>query len=201
VSKLLILPLVSAFTFAIVSGAFGQGTVNYTTNPTNNAGDAANGGLNLQGAGASATSKQNTGTEDENDPTLERLRSKESLGAGSMSRDDGQLTAKARRREKVSQVDSTKHLPTSGTDPKFQGSLLHSSVSSIADLGEKAVEPSPTPEADHEANDESDSRFKAKRLVFTPMSDDEPKKKESPRSKEDASPSPSPKASASPASH
>lgn len=135
---------------------------------------------------------------DSDDDSLTRLKTKDSLGAGGMSRDEGQLTAKARRREKVLKIDSTKQLPTSGTDPKFQGSLLHSSVTSIQDIGDKA-------NAEEEVKDEGDPRFKAKRLVFSPNTDNESKttKKESPQTKADSSPSPSPSPSASvtPSSH
>ena len=175
--------------------------VNYTANPSNPTGDQSAAGLSLPGAGASATNtgKTSTGnndTDQPDDPTLTRLKSTDSLAAGTMSRDEGQLTAKVRRREKVSQVESTKQLHTSGIDPKFQGSLLHSSVGSIQDIGEK-INTSTSAEADTEVKDESDPRFKAKRLVFTPMTDEESKKSDSPRTKADASPSPSPSPSAS----
>ncbi len=205
-SKLSIVPLTFGFSFAIISGALGQGPVTYTQNPSNPASDLSAPGLSLPGAGASSTGAASTGkdaTDDENDPNLQRLRSKDSVASGVMSRDEGELTAKVLRREKILQVESTKQLPTSGTDPKFQGSLLHSSVTSIQDIGEKANVSSNThtsadAEADTEARDESDPRFRAKRFVFTPMTDEESKKKESPRTKADSSPSPSPSSTASP---
>jgi hypothetical protein len=125
------------------------------------------------------------------DDTVYRLKTKDSLGSGQMTRDDGQLTAKPRRREKVVKVDSTKKLPTSGTDPKFQGSLLHSSVTSIDDVSQKA-------NAADNVKDEGDPRFKARQLVFTPTADDQGKKKESSSTKADSSPSPSPSPTASP---
>ena len=182
--------------------------VNYTANPSNPTGDQSAGGLSLQGAGASATntgktSAGNNDPDEPDDPTLTRLKSKDSLAAGSMSRDEGQLTAKMRRREKISKVESTKQLPTSGIDPKFQGSLLHSSVGSILDVGEKANTTTASGEADTEVKDEGDPRFKAKRLVFAPTTDEESKKSDSPRIKADSSPSPSPSPSASvtPSSH
>jgi hypothetical protein len=212
VSKLSIVPLTFGFSFAIIAAALSQGSVNYTGNPSNPAGDLSSSSLSLPGAGASATGPASSGkdaTDDENDPSLQRLRSKDSVASGVMSRDEGELTAKTRRREKILQVESTKQLPTSGTDPKFQGSLLHSSVTSIQDIGEKANVSSNThtsaaaeADADTDARDESDPRFRAKRFVFSPMTDEDSKKKESPRTKADSSPSPSPSstASASPSS-
>ena len=199
-SKLAVFPLVFGFTFVVSSGVIAQ---TYTANPSNPVGDQAASGLSLQGAGASATNtgKTSTGSNDPDqpdDPTLTRLKGNDSLAAGTMSRDEGQLTAKVLRREKISKVESTKQLHTSGTDPKFQGSLLHSSVGSILDVGEKANTNTTTnPDADNDVKDEGDPRFKAKRLVFTPMTDEESKKSDSPKIKADASPSPSPSPSAS----
>lgn len=191
-----ILPLALGFVFALISGAAGQATNSYN-NPS---GDLSGAGLAMPGGGASGTSKPSNdevrGTDDETDPTLQRLRTKDSIGE--MSRDEGQLTAKTRRREKVTHVESTKQLPTSGTDHKFQGSLLHSTVTAITDVAEK-----PNAQAEEKANaevaaaDQEDPRFRAKRLVFAPMKDDESKKGDSPRTKADPSPSPSPSASAS----
>ena len=197
-SKLAVFPLVFGFTFVLSSGAIAQ---TYTANPSNPTADQSASGLSLQGAGASATNtgKTSTGNNDADqpdDPTLTRLKGKDSLASGIMSRDEGQLTAKVLRREKISKVESTKQLHTSGTDPKFQGSLLHSSVGSILDVSEKANS-NTSADADDDAKDEGDPRFKAKRLVFTPMTDEESKKSDSPRIKADASPSPSPSPSAS----
>ena len=147
---------------------------------------------------------------DTDDNSLTRLSTNNSLGKGVMSRDEGQLTAKPRRHEKVLNVESTKQLPSSGTDLKFQGSLLHSSVTSIQDIGDKANAEDKTNaddkgNAEDEVKDEGDPRFKAKRLVFTPSTETESKttKKESSRTKTDSSPSPSPSpsATASPSSH
>ena len=100
-------------------------------------------------------------------------------------RDEGPLHFKTRPKEKVQEVDSLKKLPSSGTDPKFQGSLLHSGLSSIESLGEKANEA--------DAADEVDPRFKTKRLTFTPAQSDQPKK-----AKADSTPSPTPSPTASP---
>ena len=95
--KPLLIPLAFAFIFALVSGASGQGA-NYTANPNP---ELQNNGLAMPGrnstTGPSATG--NNATTDEDDPSLQRLSSKDSLGPG-MLRDDGQLTAKVRRREK-----------------------------------------------------------------------------------------------------
>ena len=100
-------------------------------------------------------------------------------------RDEGPLHFKTRPKEKIQEVDSLKKLSSSGTDPKFQGSLLHSGLSSIESLGEKANEA--------DAADEVDPRFKTKRLTFTPVQSDEPKK-----AKADSTPSPTPSPTASP---
>ena len=102
-----------------------------------------------------------------------------------MMRDEGPLHFKTRPKEKVQEVDSLKKLSSSGTDPKFQGSLLHSGLSSIESLGEKANEA--------DAADEVDPRFTRKRLTFTPVQSGEPKKAEA-----DSTPSPTPSPTASP---
>ena len=127
---------------------------------------------------------------DPNDPNLYRMKTKDSLASGSMSRDDGQLTQKLRKREKVVKVESTKQLPTSGTDPKFQGSLLQSSVSSIHEVSAKA-------NVDPEMKDEGDARFKARQLALGQSEDEPAKKKDSSQANADVSPSPSPSPTAS----
>jgi len=104
-----------------------------------------------------------------------------------MMRDEGPLHFKTRPKEKVQEVDSLKNLPSSGSDPKFQGNLLNSGVSSIKDLGGKGNETG-------DDADEGDSRFKKKRLVFTPETNDQSKQAQS-----DSSPSPTPSPTASPA--
>lgn len=202
--KLPLIHLAFGLTFAMISGAFGQGGINYNPNPSSPA--LNSGGLAMPGQNPDAAKSGNTGKDDEDDPNLQRLKSSDSMGE--MQRDEGQLTAKVRRREKISHVDSTKQLPTTGSDPKFQTNLLHSSVSSITDIGEKANTAasganSAEAEPDAAANDEDDLRFKAKRLVFTPTTNDEPKAKQSSETKADSSPSPSPSpsASATPSSH
>lgn len=130
---------------------------------------------------------------DPDDPTLYRMKTNDSLASGAMSRDDGELSRKPRKREKVSKVESTKQLPTSGTDSKFQGSLLQSSVTSIHEVSGKAnVNP--------EMKEEGGARFKARQLALGPSEDEPTKKKDSPQTKADVSPSPSasPAASAAP---
>jgi len=130
---------------------------------------------------SSATpSESNT---DESDDTL--YRGKTSETENPMMRDEGPLHFKTRPKEKIQEVDSLKKLPSSGTDPKFQGSLLHSGISSIESLGEKANEA--------DAADEADPRFTRKRLTFTPVQSGEPKKAEA-----DSTPSPTPSPTASP---
>ena len=100
-----------------------------------------------------------------------------------MLRDEGRLHFKTRPKEKIQEVDSLKNLQSSASDPKFQANLLYSGVTSIENV---------TGEAD-EARDTDDPRFKTKRLTFTPVKNDEPKKVES-----DSTPSPTPSPTASP---
>ncbi len=147
---------------------------------------------------ASNASDASGSSNDVPDDTLYRMSTKETLAAGTMGRDEGQLSRKPTRREKVSEVESTKQLKTSGTDPKFQGSLLHSSLTSIDDLGQKASNGAENGETD--AVDGGDPRFKAKRLVFTEeAANGSKRKKETSHTKGETSPSPSPSATASPA--
>jgi hypothetical protein len=104
-----------------------------------------------------------------------------------MLRDEGALHFKTRPKEKIQEVDSLKNLPSSKSDPTFQGSLLNSGMSSIEQVSAKADE------AD-EAADEGDPRFKTKRLTFKPAQNEEAKKAQS-----DSSPSPTPSPTTSPA--
>jgi hypothetical protein len=135
--------------------------------------------------GAKPEGTPNEKNTDENDDTLYRGKTSESENP--MLRDEGPLHFKTRRKEKIQEVDSLKKLQTGGSDPKFQSNLLYSGVSSIENLGAKGND---TPEAE----DETDPRFKTRRLVFTPEKNDQPKKAQS-----DSSPSPTPSPTASPA--
>src|ERR1700724_1260699 len=109
-----------------------------TTSQNAGSGQPANNsiGTTSQNAG-SGQPADNTPSDVDGDDTVVRLKTQDSLAAGAMSRDEGQLTRKLNKKEKVLVVDSTKKLQTSGTDPKFQTSLLHSSVTSIADVSAK----------------------------------------------------------------
>jgi hypothetical protein len=168
------------------SGANGAAS----SNSAANASESANSGSSSASNNSNNNNSGYTGTDDEDDPTLYRTKTKDGLAVGSMSRDDGQLTAKPHRREKISVVDSTKKLPTSGTDPKFQGSLLHSSVTSIDDISAKPDEASDADQQDAQ-QDEVDPRFTKRRLVFKPQTTAaDSRKKESERAKADSSPSP-----------
>src|SRR5438876_3890924 len=163
------------------------------SDPTSSTSDHSTSGITPPSTGAyssgtgspSATSSAtpNESNTDESDDTL--YRGKTSETENPMMRDEGPLHFKTRPKEKVQEVDSLKKLPSSGTDPKFQGSLLHSSLSSIESLGEKANEA--------DAADEVDPRFKTKRLTFTHVQSDEPKKAEA-----DSTPSPTLSPTASP---
>src|SRR5438105_15958410 len=75
---------------------------------------------------------------DESDDTLYRGKTTESENP--MLRDEGALHFKTRPKEKVQEVDSLKNLHSSGSDPKFQRSLLNSDVSAIENIKEKANE-------------------------------------------------------------
>lgn len=168
------------------------------TPSTSTTSNSAHPGTKPDSSDASNSSDASGSSEDVQDDTLYRMNTKETLAAGSMGRDEGQLTRKPIRREKVLEVESTKQLKTSGTDPKFQGSLLHSSLTSIDDLGQKASNGADNNETD--AVDNDGPRFKAKRLVFTEeAANDSKRKKEKSHTKAETSPSPSPSATASPA--
>jgi|ERR1700737_2609685 hypothetical protein len=141
----------------------------------------------------SATAKANAPTPestpdesktDESDDTLYRGKTTESENP--MIRDEGTLHFKTRPKEKIQEVDSLKNLQSSGSDPKFQGNLLYSGVTSIENVTAKANEA-------RDAADEGDPRFKTKRLAFTPGKSDDSKKAES-----DSTPSPTPSPTASP---
>jgi hypothetical protein len=180
---------------APVSGAPGGVTTQpVTSNPTSSTSDPSTSGITPPATGAyssgtgstspSSAATPNESNTDETDDTL--YRGKTSETENPMLRDEGPLHFKTRPKEKIQEVDSLKKLPSSGTDPKFQGSLLHSGLSSIESLGEKANE------ADDGA-DQVDPRFKTKRLTFKPVQSDESKKAES-----DSTPSPTPSPTASP---
>jgi hypothetical protein len=167
---------------APVSGAPGG----VTTQPSTSGITPPGTGAYSSGTGSTSPSSSATPNEsntDENDDTL--YRGKTSETENPMMRDEGPLHFKTRPKEKIQEVDSLKKLPSSGTDPKFQGSLLHSGLSSIESLGEKANEA--------DAADEVDPRFKTKRLTFKPVESDEPKKAEA-----NSTPSPTPSPTASP---
>jgi hypothetical protein len=140
-------------------------------------------------SGAASPEPSNSDVED--DDTLYRTKTQDSLASGAMSRDEGQLTRKPRRTEKILKVESTKQLPTSGTDPKFQGSLLHSSLTSIDDVGAKASQKG-------EGQEQGGPSSGLKHKVFLTEDSDESKKKESAHAKADSSPSPTPSPSVSP---
>src|SRR2546430_10872885 len=96
---------------------------------------------------------------DENDDALYRGRTSED--EVTMLRDEGRLHFKTHPKEKIQQVDSLKNLQSSGSDPKFQGSLLNSDINALAKISEKINQ-------NREGADEGDPRFKTKRLTFAP---------------------------------
>jgi hypothetical protein len=178
--------------FSIVALAIGMRSDAFAQSTAPNRGPSPSGitapatGAYSSETGSTSPSSSATPSEsntDESDDTL--YRGKTSETENPMMRDEGPLHFKTRPKEKIQEVDSLKKLPSSGTDPKFQGSLLHSGISSIESLGEKANEADTT--------DEVDPRFTTKRLTFKPVERDEPKKAEA-----NSTPSPTPSPTASP---
>ncbi len=95
-------------------------------------------------------------------------------------------------REKVVELKDGQKLPTSGVDPKFQGSLLNTSVDSIASV---------SPQADKNRGvSNKDPRLKGSDSSLTKNISDPQKKNgaSSARSDASSSPSPTPSATASP---
>jgi hypothetical protein len=144
-------------------------------------------GIGTTSKSAAGQPADNSPSNVEGDDTVVRLKTSDSMAAGAMSRDEGQLTRKLRKKEKVSVVDSTKKLQTSGTDGKFESSLLHSSVTSIDDVGAKASQ-------GVEGQEQSGAQ-PLRHKVFVTENNDESKKSETTHAKADSSPSPSPSAS------
>jgi hypothetical protein len=178
--------IVAAVAIGIISNAF--------AGPTPASSGPSPSGLGLPGTGtpglgttssAKPEGTPNENNTDESDDTLYRGKTSESENP--MAREEGPLHFKTRPKEKIQEVDSLKNLPSSKSDPKFQGNLLNSGVTSIEHVTTKAEET-------RDAADEEDPRFKTKRLVFTAD-----KKDESKQAKTDSTPSPTPSPTASPA--
>ncbi len=214
-----LLPLTLAVAAGLIFSAPAKAQNSNVTNPYSNPnGGAADPFSGAPGMGAGSTSHpgKSSGSDssegdssDVDDPTLYRMKTKDSVASGAMSRDDGELTRRLKKPEKVLNVESTKQLPTSKPDPKFEGSLLQSSVGSIRDVGAKTHlelqtkgDGSETENAEPPIKDEGEARFKARRLMLNPSTEEQTKKTESPRTKADSSssPSPSPSASVTPSS-
>jgi hypothetical protein len=118
-------------------------------------GGPSSGGIGLPGTntgtgstGASSAATPNENNTDESDDALYRGKTGESENP--MLRDEGALHFKTHPKEKIQEVESLKNLQSSKPDPKFQGSLLNSEVSTPAKTDEpkKAQSdssPSPTP--------------------------------------------------------
>jgi hypothetical protein len=209
VSKLSLFPLAFALTIGIILSASGQGSGG-TTNPGGllsatpppGSGEPSErlDGASRQKPDASDNASESSGSsEDVQDDTLTRLKTKDSLAPGAMGREEGQLTRKTRRRERVSEVESTKQLKTTGVDPKFQGSLLHSSVTSIEDVSQKAS----AKEADTETRAVAigDPRFEEKHLVLPHEEGVQPKNKKEKSHIDAAESSPSPTSTPSPSTN
>src|SRR5438874_1893332 len=93
------------------------------------------------GAAPSETPNQEDNTA-EHDDTLYRGKTSES--DSTMLRDEGRLHFKSHPKEKTIEADSLKNLQSTGPDPKFQGGLVTSGVSSIDKVAVKANEPAET---------------------------------------------------------
>jgi hypothetical protein len=181
----------SIFVLAIGTGtqAWAQGPADHAVDltrymnpmPAPNSPNAGGPNANSSAATASAT-PDNTAEEDD---TLYRGKTSETLGQPGL-RDEGPLHFKRHAKEKVQEVDSAKKLQRSAPDPRFEGSLLHSSVTSINDVA-------PKPEEDRNADNEGDPRFESKRLTFKRGQDEHSAKRQA-----ESSPSPTPSATASP---
>lgn len=176
------------------SASTGGSALNNLPAPTNNSsanrGDSTASPTPGSSTGSDGQNPTYNGSDVEEDDTLYRGKTSESENP--MLREEGALHFKPRAKEKIQEVDSTLKLPTSGTDPKFQGSLLHSSVTSIEDVSEKATEGG-KPKA------ETNPSSKRRHMVFPAPDSDKSKEKDSTRADADSSPSPSPSPSASPA--
>ena len=156
-------------------------------------------GYATQRTGIGTTSKTASGAKpsgqdeektSEEDDTL--YRGKTSELESTMLRDEGMLHFKTRPKEKVQQVDS-KNLFSTGTDPKFQGNLALSGVSSIDQIAASSNQSSESDEA-AETEERDARRFKPRERIFKPQTEEKAVKAES-----DSTPSPTPSPSVSPA--
>src|SRR5438105_15026602 len=129
-------------TIGILSPAFSDpgstsgGGAGYNTQPM---GMSPTSSSTQTGSSASAASPSPTQSDSgTGDDTLYRTNT--GAGAGVMLREEGILREKPRAREKVVEVNSSKSLPSSGSDPKFQGSLLNLGLTPIEQVGAKGTE-------------------------------------------------------------
>ena len=179
----------SPIAFAIVTisiGIISQGLAGPAPDGINPPGTASTGlgTTSATATGAKPAATPNESNTDSNDDTLYRGNTDDTENP--MMRDEGALHFKTRPKEKIQEVDSLKNLQSAGSDPKFQGNLLYSGVTSIEDVRAKANQAG-------NAADEGDPRFRTKRLTFTSDKTDDSKKAES-----DSTPSPTPSPTASP---
>jgi hypothetical protein len=179
---LLVSMIVAAVALAVSSRSIAQEhAVALPGTTTDRASVSAN---NQNATGANATPK--SGDSSTEDDTL--YRGKTSDMQTTLIRDEGALHFKPRAKERIHEVDTLKDLQTSGSDPKFQGSLLHNGLTSIEDVGAKPVE---------RAETQQSGAPRTRRHQVFPVPNDSPKA-ESDQAKADSSPSPSPSATASP---
>ena len=161
------------------TGSVGGGTGGTSTQPGATGGGSGTAASSLGATGKSTgdAAYQEKATDD-NDDTLYRGRTNETENP--MLRDEGPLHFKTRKKEKVQEVNTLNNLQrSSATDKAFEGSLLHSSVTSINDVvpskTETATEAKPA------------DRFGTKDLTFVREKSDGRQ-----TAKTDSSPSPTP---------
>jgi len=185
--------LIAAFTIAVPLSLHGQSALEHAPSLPSQMGSSGNVqelASASQGSSGGASAKPTPDPEAntaEHDDSL--YRGKTSDSENTMLRDEGALHFKTHPKERGKEVDR-KSLPTSGTDPKLQGSFISAGTSSIDSVASKGYEP---PEARVSKEDEvqGESRFK-RHMTFAAPEEEKPSKAGA-----DSSPSPTPSPSAS----
>jgi hypothetical protein len=186
--------LIAAFTIAVPLSLRSQSALEHAPSLPSQMGSSGNvqelaaSSQGSAGASASATPNQEANTAEHDDSLY---RGKTSDSENTMLRDEGALHFKTHPKERVKEVDR-KSLPTSGTDPKFQGSFISAGTSSIDSVASKGYEP-PEARVAKENEPQGDARYK-RHMTFAAPEEEKPSKSDA-----DSSPSPSPSPSASPA--
>jgi len=185
--------LIAAFTIAVPLSLHGQSALEHAPSLPSQMGSSGNVqelASASQGSSGGASAKPTPDPEAntaEHDDSL--YRGKTSDSENTMLRDEGALHFKTHPKERVKEVDR-KSLPTSGTDPKFQGSFISAGTSSIDSVASKGYEP-PEARVAKENEPQGESRFK-RHMTFAAPEEEKPSKGGA-----DSSPSPTPSPSAS----